>query len=311
MSESSPRAGCAETRLAHREPLLATAPERVTAWLLLEHQGPWPADGMPPGLAPKVVRVCEAADEAGIRVQWIRPVRGRRSSPATVFAAASRVGGGWLERRTLDDLRELADLDIAALARGRPPNFGTPDRERVVLVCTHGRRDVCCARFGRPVVERLDHRLPGLVWETTHVGGHRFAASVVTLPDGSYHGGITAADTDDLADAVLTGRVLPARLRGRAGLPAAVQAADCYARLRYGLSTMDGVVPLGHDPVGEDGTVRVELRLDDGARCVVHVRPRRLTDVRLTSCSGLGTSSAPSTFDLVALHRDEEMAAPA
>jgi hypothetical protein len=227
---------------------------------------------------------------------------------ATVFAVGSRLGGRWVERRTLDDLGELADLDVATLAAGRPPGFGTAHDDRVILVCTHGRRDVCCARLGRPAAVRLDHRLPGLVWETTHVGGDRFAANVVTLPDGSYHGGITAADADKLADAVMTGRVVPDRLRGRAGLPAPVQAADYYARARYGVRKLDGIVPQRHDSVAPDGTVRVELHLDDGARCLVYVRPRKFAEVRSTSCAGSGTTGAPDTFDLVGLERDEVMA---
>jgi hypothetical protein len=298
-------AACAAARVAHREPLFATAPERVAAWLLVEHPGPWPWPGLPPGLPPDVVRVWEAADRAGIRCQWIRPVRDRRISPVTVFAVGSRLGARWVERRTVDDLRDLADLDVATLATGRPPRFGNLCDQRVILVCTHGRRDVCCARLGRPAAVRLDRRLPGLVWETTHVGGDRFAANVVTLPDGSYHGGITAADTDELADAVMTGRAVPDRLRGRAGLPAPVQAADYYARARYGVRRLDGIVPLRHERVAADGTVRVQLQLDGGARCLVYVRPRKFAEVRATSCAGSGTTGAPGTFDLVGLERDE------
>lgn len=145
--------------------------------------------------------------------------------------------------------------------------------------------------------------MPGLVWETTHVGGHRFAPNVVTLPDGSYHGGIMAADTEKLADAVLDGRVVLALFRGRAGLPAPVQAADYYVRMRCGVDRLDGVVPLGHDRVADDGMMRVELEVDGGALYDVSVRPRKLAEVRPTSCGGSGTSAAPTTFDLAAISR--------
>ncbi|MEU6644415.1 sucrase ferredoxin [Saccharomonospora sp. NPDC046836] len=302
-------AGCAALRLAYEEPVFATAPEVATAWLLVEHPGPWPATGPPAGLAGEVLRVWEAAGHAGVRRQWIRPTRRRRSSPVTVFTAGTRLGATWLERRVVDDLRDLAALDVATLGQGRPPGFGARTGERVVLVCTHGRRDVCCARFGRPVADRLDHALPGLVWEATHVGGHRFAANVVTFPDGVYHGGISPGDAGSLAEALLAGRVVADRLRGRAGLPAPVQAADYYARIRHGVYEVDGVSPLRHNPVGTDGTVRVELLLGAGTRCAVYVRPRKLMEGRATPCGGADPAGARTTFDLVAFEQDKDTAA--
>lgn len=305
MTLAADGAGCAAMRRACGEPLAATAPEGAAVWLLLEHPGPWAASGLPPGVSPDAVRVWQAASRAGVRCQLIRPVQERRSTPATVFAAGTRQGGGWVERRTVDDLGQLVDLDLAALAEGRPPGFGTVSDDRVVLVCTHGRRDVCCARTGRPVSVRLGRRLPGMVWETSHVGGHRFAANVVTLPDGSYHGGVASGDVDHLADAVLSGRVVPARLRGRAGLPAAVQAADYYARIRCGVQRLDGIVPIRQEPVGVGETVRVVLGVEGAGRYDVYVRPRQLAEVRPTSCDG-SRNGARTTFDLVAMVRQDE-----
>lgn len=293
--------GCAAARRSRAEPLLATAPERAVGWLLLEHPGPWPGTGLPPDLPAEVTRVWESATHAGVRCQLIRPVQERRSSPATVFVAGTRPGAAWLERRTLHDLTELADLDVSALADGRQPHFGADSEDRVVLVCTHGRRDVCCARLGRPVAMRLDRWLPGLVWETSHVGGHRFAGNVVALPDGSYHGGVTDSDIERLADAVQNGRVFPARLRGRAGLPAAVQAADYYARIRCGVQRLEGVVPIGHAPSGTGETVRVDLEVDLAGRYSVYVRPRRLAEIPPSSCDRSG-GGIPVTYELVAMH---------
>ena len=41
----------------------------------------------------------------------------------------------------------------------------------MVLVCTHGTRDACCAVRGRPIVAALARALPEQVWECTHLGG--------------------------------------------------------------------------------------------------------------------------------------------
>jgi hypothetical protein len=55
-----------------------------------------------------------------------------------------------------------------------------------VLVCTHGSRDVCCGADGmRLHGELVALDLPDLrVWRTSHTGGHRFAPTALTFPDG-------------------------------------------------------------------------------------------------------------------------------
>ena len=78
----------------------------------------------------------------------------------------------------------------------RPPTPSTAISQRAVdlgpilLVCTHGVHDTCCALRGRPVAAALAARWPGQVWECSHVGGDRFAPNVVVLPDGFYYGNL-------------------------------------------------------------------------------------------------------------------------
>jgi hypothetical protein len=54
-----------------------------------------------------------------------------------------------------------------------------------VLVCGHGRRDPCCGRWGTLLHMELAARETGVrVWRCSHTGGHRFAPTAITLPDG-------------------------------------------------------------------------------------------------------------------------------
>ena len=58
---------------------------------------------------------------------------------------------------------------------------------RDILVCTHGSNDVCCGKFGYQLYEDLRWRYAGddlRVWRTSHLGGHRFAPTLVDLPGG-------------------------------------------------------------------------------------------------------------------------------
>jgi hypothetical protein len=236
--------GCEHGAECHEgmAPSLATAPETSRAWLLIEHPGPWPAEPTEAEQPGRLAELVRAADALGIRVQLIRRP-GRRAAllpddPRTVLACWTAGDSPWLRRGEmtpgtpgLTGASGLDDgLDLAALAVGRQPRFGELADEPVFLVCVHGRRDVCCARLGVPLAQSLATRHPARTWETTHVGGHRYAGNLVILPHGLYYGPVDATSATAAIDAYERGRVLPNRYRGRAGQRREDQEKE-YARL--------------------------------------------------------------------------------
>lgn len=304
---------CASVRAARDEAIRATAPELISTWLLVEHPGPWPTRGFPADLDEATARVLHAAEERGVRVQFIRRVRERRREPRQIIVAGRGDGRGdgrgWAERRVIAHGTELAALDLDALAAGRPPGFGVlvDAQTPVVLVCTHGRRDVCCARLGRPVAVGLDEILPEQVWETTHVGGDRFAANVVTLPGGHYHGGLTAPDVPRMAAALRSGELVLDLWRGECGTPAEQQAAAYFVRRMLDRSRIGGVRAVlpaadAHSAPVEAAAREPEVRItaDGTGEFVVRVR-RMVLDARRTSCAEGGTTGTPAGYDLVSL----------
>lgn len=295
MTTSVPDAGCAVQRLLHAEPLAGTAPAKAASWLLLEHPGPWPHPGWPADLAAPLADLLARAADAGVRPQLERPVRARRSDRTTVVVASTRPGAAWAEARELTGPDDVAGLDLAAVADGRAPGFGAPLDGPLVLVCTHAKRDVCCARRGRPLAAALDALLPGRVWETTHVGGDRFAPNVVSLPDGSYHGGLDVDDAPALAAALADGDVLPSFLRGTAGRPGVLQAAECFVRVERGLGGRDAVRALRSRDLGGDVHC-VDVAVTGVGVLQVEVVRRRAAEPRLTSCAGGGTTDRPAAF---------------
>ena len=89
--------------------------------------------------------------------------------------------------------RTAADLLEAARALGAALSASHEEAEPMVLVCTHGIRDACCAVRGRPIVNTLARAFPDQVWESTHLGGHRFAGTLLSLPDGACFGRLDPA----------------------------------------------------------------------------------------------------------------------
>jgi hypothetical protein len=224
----------------------ASAPEASRAWLLIEHPGPWPHEPAEAAQPAPLAALVESAAEFGLRVQMIRrPGRRQVGDVRTVFVGWTAGREPFLRRAEVSaSSPELAERDLKELAAGIVPSFGVACDDPVFLVCTHGKRSACCARFGAPLAQALAARHPGQVWETTHVGGHRFAANLVILPHGLYYGPVGPVEATAAIGAYQRGAVAVDRYRGRAGQPRAVQEAE-HARL-----VESGALPLGLSEAG-------------------------------------------------------------
>jgi hypothetical protein len=211
--------GCADAARQRLDPLTGTAPY-ARGWLLIEHPGPWRVDALAgSGIAVEVLsQLDDAARASQSRILLIRRPRGRPHANrrwAAVHPTRGTVWGHW---------HHDSDLLAAARALLNPEPDG--DRETpLLLVCTHGVHDTCCSVRGRPVAAALAKEWPEYAWECSHVGGDRFAANLVVLPDGAYYGNL---DADSAVEAVrrhLSGYLDLPHLRGLATLTPIAQSA--------------------------------------------------------------------------------------
>lgn len=271
---------CSGSSLGANEPLAGTAPHAV-GWIAIEQVGPFGHDALRQSHFPLDVaeQLLNKIGSHPIRPALIRRV-GKHAdahSPMPVrqvYLASSLPGAARMVTAQIRDPAELLSIDFGALATGDvatawPRAEFTQDP--ILLVCTHAKRDVCCALKGRPVAHALslDPRHEGLVWETSHLGGHRFAATAVQLPHGWVHGRLdTASAAAVLDDACATPRTVSmASARGLSSLSGPAQAADIAARVQLGVNEIDGtsVEQLSDDRflvtsgTGRNVQVRVEL----------------------------------------------------
>jgi hypothetical protein len=152
----------------------------------------------------------------------------------------------------------LLELDLDALGRGDSPGL-TPATEPVFCVCTHGRHDACCAELGRPTAAALTASHPEQTWEVSHIGGDRFAANLLVLPDGLYYGRVPAATAPALAARHLGGHLDLDLLRGRSGFPFAVQVAEVALRRQLSDTRIHAVRLVSLSQSGGDATARMEV----------------------------------------------------
>jgi hypothetical protein len=221
---------CAEVSLENAEPLAATA-SRVDHWILIEYRGVWGADAVAASTLPAAVRdhlARHAATHAHTKILFVRRPDRRREHGALVFWGSSPERGGRLYRAHVDRWEDILALDFDQ------PGALVP--HPLLLVCTHGKHDRCCARLGRPLYEALvEQAEDGWVWQCSHVGGDRFAGNLVCLPEGLYFGRVGPGDAWRILDEHLAGRIALDCYRGRSCYPMGVQAGELAVRRATGL----------------------------------------------------------------------------
>ena len=248
---------CSAASREREEPLAATA-SRVERWLLVEHRGAWGPQSVPSSRLPQPAAraLAATADAAGARLLMVRRPAGVASGPGRqVFAVDSRPGSERVLTRHLGTDAELTQLAVGG--DGWSPYDGP-----LYLVCTHGRHDRCCALRGRPVAQALSQAHPDRTWESSHVGGDRFAANLVVLPEGLYLGRVDAADVVRMVDELAQGRLPAGHVRGRSSLPLPTQAAQQLAREALGCWGSRDLVPVAQSGAGTDAW-RVRLGSPD------------------------------------------------
>ncbi|MFI0790132.1 sucrase ferredoxin [Streptomyces lydicus] len=226
---------CATASLEAAEPLAGTAATART-WLLVEQTGPWGAKALTAShLDPALGRALEAAAKGtGVRVALIRrPGRHADRHGATrhrLFLAHTAPGRSWIRTTSVADPQAALGLDFAALGAGEHGNLWERyTGEPLVLVCTNGKRDRCCALLGRPLAAEL--AAAGTeVWEVTHIGGHRFAPTLFVLPYGYAYGRSSLSLATDAVAAARDGRIALDHCRGRSTWDRPAQAADLAVR---------------------------------------------------------------------------------
>lgn len=212
---------CSSAARERGDSMIATAPP-ARRWLLLEREGAWPTHALGVFPKPEAHALSQKAARTGARISLIRrPSRHPASDGPFRWAVADvQRGQEGIRWHTAGSVEEVLET---------PWDVTPGEGEPVALVCSHSKHDVCCALRGRPVAAALDPVWPGRVWECSHLGGDRFAATMVLLPTGLCYGRLDQVNAGQVLAAYERGLVVPHLLRGRCADPREVQAAAALA----------------------------------------------------------------------------------
>ena len=223
------------------EPLPGTAKPGAT-YVIFEWPDPWPRDVLGDAALGEEItpRIAKHLDEYDASLLLIRhPTReGRNIEDHHLYLVFA--DEGITEVLHVDGPEDILNLDLSG-----PGKNGGVRRERpLLLICTHAKRDVCCAVKGRPLVNALHERYPfgpgnDVVWEVSHIKGHRFAATMMLMPWAYSFGRMNVEATDAMLTAAKRGDYFVPGNRGRGTLTPVEQVAEIavaseVAEPRYG-----------------------------------------------------------------------------
>jgi hypothetical protein len=278
---------CSQLSQAAGEQLFGTAVSGIKAWFLLEYNRPWAAKATEDNELSEAVQswLREGLARAGNgRLQFIR--QHKTSGTHTFFIALPE--DGRLYRFDLDNYEALFTLDVAEIVAGAAQYEPFLWHQPLYLVCTHGKRDRCCALWGAGYYRAMQPVVGTAVWQTTHLGGHRFAATMLTLPDGVMHGRLLAEEAAAFVQSHQQGHMQLDVYRGRCQYEPIVQAADYFLRREVGETAVTDFRYLWHE------ADRVQFSHQNGAVYEVEVGVETaVPDNLLASCGKPQTKAIP------------------
>lgn len=161
-------------------------------------------------------------------------------------------------RLDVPNYEALLAIDFDAVLRGEVVNASD---DPVYAVCTNGKRDICCSKFGMIIYNALTAIVGDAVWQVSHIGGHRLAATMYCFPHAICYGFLTEDDAPQVVQSYSAGHLLLHKFRGRAIMNKPTQAADYFLRRELDETGVSAVRII--DAENSDGQWDVCLQVDN------------------------------------------------
>ncbi|GEN25884.1 sucrase ferredoxin [Halomonas cupida] len=285
---------CTELSRQQGDPLAGTAAHPAPNMLISWPRAKWKrslrhANDMPDSMIERL----DAIAASGRRINLIH----RRDQPSDIHRIYLMP-----ERLSFDVVRDDLETFLDAWQAGRSLDAWQAGKvsEDLVLCCTHGKKDKCCAKFGYAAWQALEkavgeHQLPFKVWESSHLGGCRLAASMIVLSPVRKYGRISPEQALPLLVAESRGqRYLPC-YRGDSQLSAVQQSAQLAVLKRTDLRPRQPELTLESDQGDDEHRQLVwHCQHDDGSTQRLQVSCRAISILRVDTCKDLDEGPTPS-----------------
>ncbi|MEA5572605.1 sucrase ferredoxin [Calothrix sp. UHCC 0171] len=293
------------------------------AYILIECPPPWVSDAFNSKWVPSNLKsLVEEVKKARLPIKFLLIANNlsHKSSSTTLLIYQRKEGLGSGYRKQEFNLPSIEDVTpiIRAWLWGKLPICDLEAHvTRDILVCAHGSHDRCCARYGNPFYfyasEMIaDSHLDNVrIWKSTHFGGHRFAPTVIDLPEGRYYGRF---EKDDFKSVLMhSGDIecLSKIYRGWGILPPEIQVLERELILRYGWDWFKYKVTGRIVEQSQDkGNILAEITFEKPDGCTYCHRAHLVRDdaktVELKSSCGATKESVFTKYSVTSLWKASE-----
>lgn len=267
-------------------------------WLLVEYREGWGTHALEESTLSAPVKrhlnkFCKLVPRS--RVLFIKQERLRHGA-LSCFVVRCRERAPSIVKFTFSGHDELLEIDLAAAANAAatddPPACGERVDTPLYLICTHGKRDKCCAKFGYALYKSLRAGAAATreqVWQSSHVGGDRFAANLICFPHGLFYAHVTEeAGRVILSEYEHGRRLVLAGYRGRTCYSYPVQAAEFFIRQETGINAIGELRYRRHERTGEKSWLVKFSEAGAGRVHEAHVAARTSEFHNFITCNSTG-----------------------
>jgi len=273
---------CSELSLDTKEQIFGTVP-RVDVWFLIEYNQAWAKKAFLSSAIPEMVkkRVYENLNSIpNSRLQLIKRHKSNEQGLKFYIGVSDELEPKLFELN-LKSYEDILDLSIPEVISGNSFSRSEP----IFLVCTHGRHDRCCGRFGVPVYLEATRQENGfLTWQCTHLGGHRFAANLLCFPHGIYYGRVRASNVSTIIKDYQNQCISLDMYRGRSCYSSDVQAAEYFLRINTGIRTIRYFRFIRMQNIDRENSIFEFISLADEKKHVVNIHRNPSALENYTSC---------------------------
>lgn len=279
---------CAQISAERQEPYIGLA-ANVELTIMVEYTGPWEYiavyyNRLPERAKAWVKEMANSYYTLRCMVIFIRKDRRDAQEPLRCFVAVTREERKALYALQLNSYDDLLELDLEAFRGGDPLYDRYLVEGPLYLICTNGKHDRCCARFGMPIYREFARQAPAETWHCSHIGGDQYAANVLCLPRGAYYSRVTIPEVQKIIEADRRQQLYLEKCRGQTCYAPHVQVAELAVRARTENRDLSALRLLDISEMGEESqTIRFHFLPDDTIhQMTVHYK---MSEVDAPPCS--------------------------
>lgn len=182
-----------ESRQVGENPI-ATAANYQT-YILIECPPPWATDAIDSKSIPENLQILhQEIQGSNLSVQLLfiyrKKLIHKNTTRCIIYYQEEGTSKGYSKKEfVVPDISSTVPILREYLFTGDFTASSIETQTRDILICTHGSQDICCAKYGKPFYNQAINLVANLsldsvrVWQVSHIGGHRFAPTVIDFPE--------------------------------------------------------------------------------------------------------------------------------